>query len=154
MFNFFKWTYWFSCNDYSVATLSESYLTITGIIMLSLKSIGQVVNVKIVIKGQKNTYLGTKVRALEVWTREHSKLSSSVKRTLSSSITHSTHLFDVDKILNIFLTYCRRIQVFWKHRNTQEDDLRRNLFIIINKLTKYYFIFIVFIRFLYFILIM
>ena len=36
-----KWTYGHSGNDYRVATLSESYLTTTGITMQSLKSIGQ-----------------------------------------------------------------------------------------------------------------
>ena len=34
-------TYWHSCNDYRVATLSKSYQTTAGIIMQSLKSIGQ-----------------------------------------------------------------------------------------------------------------
>ena len=36
-----KWTYGHSCNDYSVATLSKSYLTTTEITKQSLKSIGQ-----------------------------------------------------------------------------------------------------------------
>ena len=36
-----KWTYGLSGNDYSVAALSKSYLTVIGIIMQSLKSIGQ-----------------------------------------------------------------------------------------------------------------
>ena len=33
-----KWTYGLSCNDYRVATLSKSYLTVIGIIMQGLKS--------------------------------------------------------------------------------------------------------------------
>ena len=37
----FKWTYGHYGNDYRVAMLSESYLTVIGIIMQSLKSIGQ-----------------------------------------------------------------------------------------------------------------
>ena len=37
----FKWTYGQYGNDYRVATLYEFYLTIIGIIMQSLKSIGQ-----------------------------------------------------------------------------------------------------------------
>ena len=35
----FKWTYGFSGNDYKVATLTKSYLTVIGITMQSLKSI-------------------------------------------------------------------------------------------------------------------
>ena len=38
---FLKWTYGHSDNDYRVATLSNSYLTIIGITMQNLKSIGQ-----------------------------------------------------------------------------------------------------------------
>ena len=36
-----KWTYGHSGNDYRVATLSKLYLTTTGTIMQSLKSIVQ-----------------------------------------------------------------------------------------------------------------
>ena len=36
-----KWTYGHFGDDYRVAMLSKSYLTTTGIIMQSLKSIGQ-----------------------------------------------------------------------------------------------------------------
>ena len=36
-----KWTYELSCNDYRVAALFKLYLNVTGIILQSLKSIGQ-----------------------------------------------------------------------------------------------------------------
>ena len=38
---YLKWTYGHPGNDYRVATLSNSYHTITGITMQNLKSIGQ-----------------------------------------------------------------------------------------------------------------
>ena len=37
----FKWTYGLSSNDYRDATLSKSYITVTVIIMQSLKSLEQ-----------------------------------------------------------------------------------------------------------------
>ena len=38
---YLKWTYGYSGNDYRVAKFSKTYLTIMGITMQSLKSIGQ-----------------------------------------------------------------------------------------------------------------
>ena len=39
--SYLKWTYWRSNIDYRVALLSKTYLIVSGIIIPSLKSIGQ-----------------------------------------------------------------------------------------------------------------